>query len=102
MPGLASSTDKSTEDACMVHVPGTALLGSGHWVVMAGFTVCFQASGTKPNSEIKAFPSATPHSSVGRWSASGQAIASPAFLSLSTENIGTDVEMRRLVDVSAG
>jgi len=29
----------------MVQVPGTGLFGSGHWVVMAGFTFVFQASG---------------------------------------------------------
>jgi len=62
-PSAPSSTDKSTDDACIVHVPGTGLFGSGHWVATAG--VVFQASGTKPNSEISALPSAVPHSSVG-------------------------------------
>src|SRR5215469_16966332 len=79
--------DKSTEEACMVQVPGTGLLGSGHWVVMAGFTFVFQASGRKPNMEIRAFPSAGPQSSVG-LPPLGQAIASSGFWSLSTENMG--------------
>ena len=44
---------------------GHGLFGSGHCVVMAGLTLAFQASGTKPNAEINAFPSATPQTSVG-------------------------------------
>src|SRR5213594_2032863 len=54
--GPANNTDKSTEDACIVHVPGTALFGSGHCVVMAGFTFVFHASGTRPNMWMSACP----------------------------------------------
>ena len=35
-PSAPSNTDKSTDDACIVQVPGTGLLGSGHWVATAG------------------------------------------------------------------
>ncbi len=30
LPKAANVTDKSTEEACIVHVPGTGLFGSGH------------------------------------------------------------------------
>src|SRR5215472_114053 len=44
MPGIpASRTDRSTEEACMVQVPGTGLFGSGHCVWTLGLV--FQASG---------------------------------------------------------
>jgi hypothetical protein len=44
IPGLtASSTDRSTDEACMVQVPGTRWLGSGHWVATVGLLI--QASG---------------------------------------------------------
>src|SRR5262245_30066678 len=79
--------ERSTDDACMVHVPGTGLLGSGHCVVMAGFTVVFHASGTAPNSSISFAPSSGPHSSPG-LPPFGHAMASLGFWSLSTENIG--------------
>src|SRR5437867_5364658 len=48
-PSTFSVTDKSTDEECMVQVPATGLFGSGHWVVMAGFTFVFHASGTNPN-----------------------------------------------------
>src|SRR5262249_31996158 len=34
-PSATRVSDRSTEDACMVHVPGTGLLGSGHCVEIA-------------------------------------------------------------------
>src|SRR5581483_7380289 len=87
-PVVCSSTERSTEEACIVHVPGTGLLGSGHCVVMAGLTFVFQASGIAPNSAIKALPRAGPQSSPGRPPL-GQGMASFGFVSWSTENIGT-------------
>src|SRR5215469_6988247 len=79
--------DKSTDEACIVHVPGTGWFGSGHCVVIAGFTFAFQASGIKPKNSMSFVPSAVPQSSVGR-PPSGQGIASAGLASLSTENIG--------------
>src|SRR5437763_15654443 len=64
-PRATSVSDKSTEEACMVHVPGTALFGSGHCVVMAGLTLVFQASGSKTKSLNKDWPRAGPQSSPG-------------------------------------
>ena len=64
-PSATRVFDRSTDEACIVQVPGTGLFGSGHWVVMAGFTFAFQASGTKPNIEIKALPKSEPQSSPG-------------------------------------
>src|SRR5207248_1391995 len=90
-PRATSVSDKSTEEACMVHVPGTALFGSGHCVVMAGLTLVFQASGTKPKSLIKVWPRAVPQSSPG-LPPFGQGMASAGFWSWSTENIGTNTE----------
>src|SRR5205823_9156547 len=87
-PKAASVTDKSTEEACMVQVPGVGLLGSGHCVVIAGFTFVFHASGTKPKALMSAAPRAGPHSSPG-LPPFGQGIASLGFWSLSTENMGT-------------
>src|SRR5437868_816503 len=54
---------------------------------MAGFTLVFHASGTKPKNLISAVPSAGPQSSPG-LPPFGHGMASPGFLSLSTENIG--------------
>src|SRR5262249_43715432 len=88
LPMECSRTERSTEDACIVHVPGAALLGSGHCVVMAGLTFVFHASGITPNSEMSALPSAGPQSSPG-LPPLGQGIASLGLRSLSTENIGT-------------
>jgi hypothetical protein len=51
-PKAKSVFERSTDEACMVHVPGTGLFGSGHCVVIAGFTVLFHASGTNPNNEM--------------------------------------------------
>src|SRR5215831_15959997 len=87
LPSAASVTDRSTEEACIVQVPGTGLFGSGHCVVIAGLTVVFHASGTNPKAVINAFPSAGPHNSLGR-PPFGHGIASFGFWSLSTENIG--------------
>src|SRR5690348_348251 len=86
-PRAMSVLERSTDDACIVHVPGTGLFGSGHCVVIAGFTFAFHASGTKPNIEISALPNAAPHSSPVRPPL-GHGIASFGFVSLSTENIG--------------
>src|ERR1700730_3580425 len=45
MPGIpASRTERSTEEACIVQVPGTGLFASGHCVWTLG--VVLQASGT--------------------------------------------------------
>ena len=51
----ASRTDRSTEEACMGQVPGTARLGSGHCVGTLG--LASQASGMCPNSFSRASPS---------------------------------------------
>src|ERR1051326_8890086 len=61
-PAAFSSTERSTEDACIVQVPGTALFGSGHWVGTAGCV--FQASGMNPKRLIRALRRAGTHSSV--------------------------------------
>src|SRR6185437_1282774 len=37
MPSAPSSVDRSTDDACIVQVPGTGLFGSGHCVATAGW-----------------------------------------------------------------
>src|SRR4029077_5131510 len=87
LPSATSVLDRSTDDACIVQVPGTGLFGSGHCVEIVGLTFVFQASGTKPNNEINALPSAAPQSSPGR-PPFGHGIASSGFVSLSTENIG--------------
>src|SRR6185312_8732305 len=87
LPSAISVLDRSTEEACMVQVPGTGLLGSGHCVVIAEFTLAFHASGTKPNMDINAWPSAVPQSSPG-LPPLGHGMASAGFWSLSTENIG--------------
>src|SRR5215469_1083667 len=63
-PRAASVTDKSTEEACIVQVLGTGLLGSGHCVETMGWVL--HASGRKPNALISAVPSAAPQSSPGR------------------------------------
>src|SRR5689334_10551943 len=79
-PSDASVTERSTDDACMVHVPGVGLFGSGHWVVIAGLTFAFHASGKAPKMEISVEPSAGPHTSPGLASA-GQGMASLGFVS---------------------
>src|SRR5215475_14281058 len=79
--------DRSTEEACMVQVPGTLWFGSGHCVVIAGLTVVFQASGRKPNSSISLAPNAGPQSSFGRPPL-GHGMACAGLVSPSTENIG--------------
>src|SRR5437764_13279633 len=77
-PSAAKVTDRSTEEACIVHVPGVGLFGSGHCVVMAELTFVFQASGTNPNALMSAAPRAGPQSSPG-LPPSGQGIASFGF-----------------------
>src|SRR5262245_45352870 len=58
-PGCpARRTDRSTEDECIVQVPGTGLFGSGHCVWTLGLVL--HASGTKPNRPISAFPRSVP------------------------------------------
>src|SRR5215471_9075966 len=85
MPGIpASRTERSTEEACIVQVPGTGLLGSGHCVETRGLV--FQASGTNPKSLTNAAPKAGPQSSPDRKK--GHAIASFGSLLPLTENIG--------------
>jgi len=84
LPSVASRTERSTLDACIVQVPGTGLFGSGHCVATVG--VVLQASGTNQNSVISVLPSSTPHSSSGRG-VPGHGIASSGCLSL--PNIGT-------------
>ena len=42
LPSAASAGAKSSEDACVVHVPAPGLFGSGHCVVIAELTVVFQ------------------------------------------------------------
>jgi hypothetical protein len=54
---------------------------------MAGFTLAFQASGTKPKKRINAAPSAGPHNSPG-LPPFGHGIAWFGFVSKSTENMG--------------
>src|SRR5207237_3181401 len=82
-PKDTSVLDRSTEEACMVQVPGTWCLGSGHWVMMAELTFFFQASGTAPNSLINSAPSVAPQSSP-RLPPFVQRIASPGSSSRST------------------
>jgi hypothetical protein len=81
----ANSSGRSTDDACIVHVPGTAGSGSGHCLATEGCV--FQASGTKRNILINCSP-AVPQSSVG-LPPSGQGIASSGLVSCPIENIGT-------------
>src|SRR5437870_13415312 len=64
LPKATNVSDRSTDDACIVHVPGTGWLGSGHCVLTNGWV--FQASGTKPKNWMSAAPSAGPHNSPGR------------------------------------
>jgi hypothetical protein len=61
-PVTFNRTEMSTEDACIVHVPGAAF-GSGHCVKTAGWVL--HASGTKPNRPISVFPRVGPQSSPG-------------------------------------
>src|SRR5262249_8970445 len=87
-PSATRVADRSTEDACMVQVPGTGLFGSGHCVEIAWFTRVFHASGRAPNREMSFDPNSDPHSSPG-LPQSGQGMAWVGSRSLSTENIGT-------------
>src|SRR5215469_5449711 len=87
LPKATSVVDRSTDEACIVQVPGTGWFGSGHCVVIAGSTVFFQASGIKPKNLTSASPSLAPHNSFGLGRL-GHLMASLGFLSLSTENIG--------------
>src|SRR5690349_10630798 len=66
LPSATSTLERSTDEVCMVQVPGTGLPGSGHCVEIAGLTLLFQASGTAPNSAIKVWPRVLPQSSPGR------------------------------------
>jgi hypothetical protein len=51
-PSAASVCERSTDDACIVQVPGTGLFGSGHCVVIAALTFAFHASGRNPMAAI--------------------------------------------------
>src|SRR5690348_184798 len=88
LPSAANVTDRSTDEACIVQVPGTGWLGSGHWVVIAEFTFDFHASGMAPKNLINTSPKRLPHSSPRRPPL-GHGMASSGFWSWSTENMGT-------------
>src|SRR5262249_17219930 len=75
----ASRTERSTEEACIVQVPGTGLFGSGHCVLTLGVVFFNHASGMWPHSLISAFPRSTPQSSPGRPPL-GHSIALPAAI----------------------
>src|ERR1051326_1352456 len=83
-PSANSVVDRSTEEACMVQVPGTGLLGSGHCVGTRG--LAFQASGTNPKALTNALPRSGPQSSFVLIK--GHGIASPGLVLPLTENIG--------------
>jgi hypothetical protein len=89
LPSATSVSDKSTDEACIVQVPGTGLFGSGHCVVMAGFTFAFQASGRTPKSEINFAPSAGPQKLHPACRQLGRASRRSGFWSLSNRGIST-------------